>query len=454
MKGRRKNFKRGAQESTDRKNFVDSLKGLRKIVTENIAGSFDAKRELEQYEKDFHSDSGECIYAAAQVWWEIFGGSRCTYIESNIPAWLTCAARTGDSSLFHAIARLYYEGGVIERDWEKAVEYLHAAVELKNAAAMVNLARLYRRGDGVSKDETKAFELYRRAAELGNKTAMIELYVRYRDGDGVQKNQTLAERWYEQIKSKLPDVADEIYETGYHYAINAAVQLKYRDGRIFKSYDEERARHYFQIALEYYWDAVRYGRRDAYTDIGQFYLCGYGVKKDLARAIEYFDKAGSWYILAKSYLEGEDVPQDLERAIYYFSKGGEWFYVGEIYRKAGDIAEAEKWYAKYFETYSANDLREVSIIAKMYRDGEEYESAPFDEEFEGPKLPRDTARALEYFKLADDYLAIGGIYEGEKNFAAAAESYRRCIEGCDDSEEEQFVAEIARKCLKDLEEKE
>lgn len=80
--------------------------------------------------------------------------------------------------------------------------------------------------------------------------------------------------------------------------------------------------------------------------------------------------------------------------------------------------------------------------------------APFDEDFENPKLPRDTAKALEYFKLAGDYLAIGDIYRSEGNFSEAAGSYRRCIEDCADSEEEQFVAEVARKCLQNLEEKE
>lgn len=64
--------------------------------------------------------------------------------------------------------------------------------------------------------------LYRRAAELGNETGMIEFYVRYRDGEGVQKNRRLAAHWYEKIKERLAEVADEIYETGYHFALNAA----------------------------------------------------------------------------------------------------------------------------------------------------------------------------------------------------------------------------------------
>lgn len=454
MQGRKKIFKRSAQLSSGRKNFTDSLAGLRKIILKDLADNFEAERELELRAKDFHSDTAECIYAAAQIWAEIFHGRHCAYIEANIPAWLSYAASTGASAVFHVIGRLSYEGGVIEQSSEKAAEYFQAAVELKNPAAMVNLARLYRRGDGVSQDETKAFELYRRAAELGNETGMIELYVRYRDGEGVQKNRRLAAHWYEKIKERLPEVADEIYETGYHYALNAAIQLRYRDGRIFQSCDADFARHYFKIALEYFWDAARYGRRETYVDIGAFYLRGHGVKKNLARALEYFDKAGSWYVLAKSYLEGEDVPQDLERAIYYFSKSGEWFYVGEIYRKAGDFDAAGKWYAKYFETYRRDrDSHEVSKIAQMYRAGEDYERAPFDEDFEGPKLPRDLDKALEYFKLADDYLAVGGIYEEEKNFAAAAESYRRVLDECKDPDEK-ILAEVARKCLQNLEEKE
>lgn len=72
-----------------------------------------------------------------------------------------------------------------------------------------------------------------------------------------KKNRRLAAHWYEKIKERLAEVADEIYETGYHFALNAA----------------------------------RYGRRETYVDIGAFY---------------YFSKSGEWFYVGEIYRKAGD----------------------------------------------------------------------------------------------------------------------------------------------------
>lgn len=403
---RNRSFKEANKFDSDKKKFRDSLKKLRKLILSHIGDNFEAERILEHNKKDFESDTCECIFVSASIWDEVYGDRNCAYIESNIPMWLDYAVRVRDSNLLYAIGRVLYESNSVECDVAKAVECFRLAVELKNVSAMTYLATLYHlgAGSGVDYDEVKAFNLYKQAAMLGNEKAMIELYVRYRDGEGVHKNRKEASRWYERIKDKLPEFADDAYEMGYNHTINALFQIRYNEkkGSLYSSYNSEFARPYFGVAMRYFKNAIRYGRTDANYDLAQYYFYGYGVKKDLLKAIEYCDKAGNWRFLARCYLEGKEVEQSLEKAIHYYSKGGHWFYVGEIYRKAGDLEEAGRWYSKYHETYKSDDSDEVRKIARMYRDGEEYEREAFDEEFEGMKLNKDAVKAIEYFKLIGD----------------------------------------------------
>ena len=412
---------------SDKKKFQDSLKNLRKLILSHIGDNFSVERTLEHNKREFESDTCECVFVSASIWDELYGDKNCAYIESNIPMWLDYAVRVRDSDLLNAIGRILYEGKSVECNVAKAVECFKLAVDLKNVSAMLNLAQLYQLGDGVEYDEGKVFALYKQAAMLGNEKAMIELYVRYRDGEGVHKNFKEASRWYERIKDKLPEFADDEYEMGHNYTINALFQIRYNEkkGSLYTSYNDEFARHYFGVAMRYFKNAIRYGKTDANCDLGQYYLYGYGVKKDLSKAIEYFDKAKNWCVLARSYLEGEVVDQSIEKAIYYYSKGGHWFYVGEIYRKAGDLEEADRWYSKYHETYKSDDSYEVGKIARMYRDGEEY----FDDEFEGMKLNKDTAKAIEYFKLIGDSFTIGEIYEDDGDFDEAVKWYEKELTG-------------------------
>ena len=77
----------------------------------------------------------------------------------------------------------------------------------------------------------------------------------------------------------------------------------------------------------------------------------------------------------------------------------------------------------------SDDSEEVRKIARMYRDGEEYEREAFDDEFEGMKLNKDTTKAIEYFKLIGDSFAVGEIYKDEGDFDEAIKWYKKELTG-------------------------
>ena len=225
------------------------------------------------------------------------------------------------------------------------------------------------------------------------------------------------------IESNIPMWLDYAVRVRDSDLLNAIGRILY-EGRAVEC-NETKAVECFKLAVEL-------KNVSAMTNLAQLYMLGDGVEYD-EEAIEYCDKAGNWRFLARCYLEGEEVEQSLEKAIHYYSKGDHWFYIGEIYRKAGDLDEAGRWYSKYHETYKSDDRDEVRKIARMYRDGEEYEheafDEDFDEEFEGMKLKKDTTKAIEYFKLIGDSLAVGEIYKDEGDFDEAVKWYEKELTG-------------------------
>lgn len=71
------------------------------------------------------------------------------------------------------LAICYLEGCGVDKNTEKAIEYLEELVEWKDPIGAFKLAEIYEQGEYLEKDTEKALGWYKRAAELG-----IDFYIR------------------------------------------------------------------------------------------------------------------------------------------------------------------------------------------------------------------------------------------------------------------------------------
>ncbi len=109
----------------------------------------------------------------------------------------------------------YLQGNGVEKNEQKAVEYLSRASDLGNAKAQVALGYLYLQGAGVKKNETSALKLFRRAAEQGERDAQYNTGLAYVRGIGTEKDLSEALVWF--TKAALQDDGGSQFNLGLMY---------------------------------------------------------------------------------------------------------------------------------------------------------------------------------------------------------------------------------------------
>src|ERR1043165_9652319 len=132
----------------------------------------------------------------------------------------------------------------------------------------------------------------------------------------------------------------------------------------------------FKEALEWFRKAADQGSASAQHDIGNMYVLGQGVEKDMAESVKWFTKAAeqgdtdSEYALGLRYAGGTGVEQDFAQAVKWYSLAAN---KGSMYAQAGlairyekgqgvapDKSEAYKWYdlAAQAGHFNAGDSRD------------------------------------------------------------------------------------------------
>ena len=186
-------------------------------------------------------------------------------------------ANSGDVHSMRMLAVSYKMGIGVNEDKDLAFKYSKMAADAGDAQGIAELARCYEEGSGTQKDVVKAASLWKDAAEKGNVGAILEYARCLAEGIGVDSNPKKAAELVMACASR--NHVDELEQP--------------------------------QIA-------------SAQLQIASFYLRGFGVEKDEAKAREWLDKLearaeeGDYHtigILTKFYVDGEKgVGKDAARA--------------------------------------------------------------------------------------------------------------------------------------------
>lgn len=251
-------------------------------------------------------------------------------------SWGKKAAATGEPKAQYALAKAYIYGESEIQDTDKGIKLLVEMAQQGDTAAEDMIHEVHRKmkeakeqfdqgirnpstasgfyemgmycktGDGYHTYLKDAAEYFRIAAEKEHIQAQYQLALAYYTGAGVKKDETESIRWLEKAAAKSHKEAGELL---------ADLQEKQR----LKREKTEFKNHLRQAE-----------KGDAYAQskVAGMYLRGIGVKKDVEKGIEWYERASETdegYAarqLAKLYAEGDIIPADPERAAYWRMVGG------------------------------------------------------------------------------------------------------------------------------------
>lgn len=251
-------------------------------------------------------------------------------------SWGKKAAATGEPEGQYALAKAYIYGEPEIQDTDKGLKLLVDMVQQGDAAAEDMIQEVHRKmrkakesfdqgirnpstasgyyemgmyckeGDGYHRYLKEAAEYFRKAAEKEHIQAQYQLALAYYTGAGVKKDEAESIRWLEKAAAKSHKEAGELL-------------AELREKQRIKQEKTEFKNHLRQAE-----------KGDAYAQskVAGMYLRGTGVKKDIKKGIEWYEKASETdegYAarqLAKLYAEGDIIPADPERAAYWRMVGG------------------------------------------------------------------------------------------------------------------------------------
>lgn len=215
----------------------------------------------------------------------------------------------GNADAHYTMGCLLFLGRGVEKDEKKAFEHFLKAADKGHAIAQYNVFQFYRNGIGCTADQQKAVKYLTEAAKDGQTDAIYYYADALRTGDyepTIAKNPVKALEYLKKAADKCdPDCANaccQMYEKGEGCPDNKpnyAEALKY--GKIAAPKRRNAANrvglyyHKGEIVTRDYKEAFKYFKMAADADlpvaisnVGNYYAWGYGVDKDLNKAVEYY----------------------------------------------------------------------------------------------------------------------------------------------------------------------
>ena len=231
--------------------------------------------------------------------------------------WAVKGSELNDPWAQYALALCYlYNQKVCKHDVDQALKYLTKAAEGGVLKAQKHLAGNYLRGDIVNKDVKKAISLYEMAAQQND----IEVFITL--GDLYEKQGEYKQSYQNFLKAANQKDPYATFRLALHFAYS--YNSHYSGGA--SRADSLRNT---QKGLRLLHKADSLGNVNAPWYIGLFYQNGFGVYKDIGKAIEYWKKAaekGASFAsrdLADIYYEGKLVAKNDDLAFKYAKEAAE-----------------------------------------------------------------------------------------------------------------------------------
>lgn len=339
-----------------------------------------------------------------------------------------------DASVEFRIAQMYLYGTGVEKDPEKAAEWLKKSCGQQDPRVQYELAQLYREGTLSDPSMAQAQDLYRQALqgflkreqETPSAAAEYKIAGMYAHGYGTDPDETAAFTWH--VKAA---------ERGHiHAAYRAAKACLFGTGT---RPDPEQAVKWFRLAAQG-------GDPYAMYSLGRLYLSGSILEKDPVKAYGFFLAAAklgheqAQYAAAKALLSGTGTQRDPITAVRWLEKCVEKGHHAAEYQLAellsagtdvpGNESRAQQLYASALAGFLSQE-QEKPDAQLEYRIGDMY--------LHGKGVPADPAAAFHWFSVSAQngnayaaYRAAGLLAGGNgipRDEARAQEFYTQALRG-------------------------
>lgn len=347
-----------------------------------------------------HKDAAERIRALendeTKAWFE----SGKQYFDKNnygeALKYFRQAADQGNRDAQYYLGICYYNGYGVERDYSEAVKYFHLAADQGHAEGQCRLGICYYFANGIEQDYEEAVKYLRLSADQGNTEAMSSLGFIYFFGK--EENTEEGLKYFQLAAAQNGDAAGR-----------AQVRLGwcYQNGVGVKK-DLQKALEYYQLALGNGFmgvqdpiDDIKKHKTEPQAEVWATH--GYWCYEYLnyERAVEYYRKAADQgndrgqYELAKCYFYGNGVEQDYAKAVKYYRlahKQGNSYVSGDEAYVFG-----QKCYNKQYYTEAV----QFFLIASDKKDADAYYYLGMCYEY-GQGVEKNLNQARKYYQMASD----------------------------------------------------
>jgi len=293
-------------------------------------------------------------YAKAVEWFrkaalqgDVEAKARAEALESMMawadPSRYAEAAEKGDAEAQYNLGMCYGQDENGNKDYAMSAKWLGKAATQGHAKAQFTLAWCYQEGNGVRKDAAKAFELYGKAAEQGLAEGQYALGWCYEEGMGVTKDMVEAIRWYR--KAAEQGSAQAQYALGKCYEKGTGISKNLEEAAQWYEKAAEQGHHGARSRLQdiegndpiaWFKKHAALGDAGAQFGWGMCYATGEGVEKDIAKALEWVEKAA-----AQGHRQAQESLQQYKEKGTFFSEPK---IEASHYREAAEQGDAQACY--------------------------------------------------------------------------------------------------------------
>ena len=157
-----------------------------------------AETEMSVKLEDYLSRIDESAFDDMREEWDDLDEDLLEYSQDHSEALRICyeKAEQGDANAQRIVGEMYYAAYEVERDLDKAREWVMKAVGQGDAEAQALLGTMYLGGHGVERDLDKAYELVSLAADQGLPYAQCLMGTFSHYGIGTDPDDTVSFDWF------------------------------------------------------------------------------------------------------------------------------------------------------------------------------------------------------------------------------------------------------------------